>query len=313
MTTLFETCRLTKRYGRKTVLREVGLSVGEGCCVALLGHNGAGKTTLMKLLLGLTAPSAGHACLLGHDPRGAAGNEVRRLVGYLPEAVSFPVGMTARELMRFYAGLKRRDRRACEALLAEVGLAEAADQRVRTFSKGMRQRLGLAQALIGEPRLLFLDEPTNGLDPPLRQQFYQAIRALAAKGASSVISSHVLSEIEAQADLVAILRAGKLVAFGSLDELRRASGLPVRLRLEVRPEAVGAIAEEIGGEFALSRVEGGVMDFHCATADRMAIVRRVARLNGVVRDVDIRPPRLDDLYLHFVGPGSAGASEDGPQ
>jgi Cu-processing system ATP-binding protein len=300
MSNLFEAHRLSKRYGAKTVLQDVSLGVGGGHCVAVLGHNGAGKTTLMKLLLGLTAPSAGRVTLFGQDPRGRRGGEVRRAVGYLPENVAFEGAMTGHELLRFYAGVKRVDRARCETLLEEVGLADTARQRVRTYSKGMRQRLGLAQALLGEPRLLFLDEPTNGLDPPLRRYFYQAITGLTAKGTTAIVSSHILTEIEARADIVAILRAGELVAFGSLDELRRASRLPVRLRLKVTPDAVGAIAQAVGGGFALDKVEGDTMDFVCDTADKMAIVRRVAKLNGMVRDLDILPPRLEDIYAHFV-------------
>ncbi len=300
MTDLIQTRDLTKRYGAKTVLADVSLSVGGGHFLALLGHNGAGKTTLMKLLLGLTAASAGEVRLLGHDPRGRGGAEARRSVGFLPENVAFEGAMTGRELLRFYADIKGVERAHADRLLEEVGLADAARARVHTYSKGMRQRLGLGQALLGLPRLLFLDEPTNGLDPPLRRHFYQTIETMTAKGATAIVSSHVLSEIEARADIVAILRAGRLVAFGSLDELRRASRLPVRLRLKVFPDQVGAIAEAVGGSFTLDRVEEGTMEFICDTADKMAIVRRVAKLNGVIQDLDIQPPQLEEIYAHFV-------------
>jgi len=300
MSNVFETHGLTKRYGTKAVLRDVGVSVGAGHCVALLGHNGAGKTTLLKILLGLTVPSEGHVSLLGRDPRGHDADEVRRAVGYLPESVTFPPGMSGRELMCFYARLKRVDLAQCDTLLDKVDLTAAARNRVKTYSKGMRQRLGLAQALLGHPRLLFLDEPTNGLDPPLRRQFYDIIRSLTGAGSTAVVSSHMLTEIEARADLIAILCDGALAAFGTLDELRTSSHLPYRLRLQVQVDSVGAIAEAIGRDFALDRVDGGVMDFVCPMPDKMAIVRRVAALNGVVRDVDILPPRLEDIYAHFV-------------
>ncbi len=291
---------LTKRYRKKLVLDDVGLSVGTGHCLALLGHNGAGKTTLMKLLLGLTAPSAGEVRLLGRDPRGRSGAEARRAVGFLPENVAFEGAMTGAELMNFYADIKGVARAEGLQLLEEVGLAEAARNRVRTFSKGMRQRLGLAQALLGKPRLLFLDEPTNGLDPPLRRHFYEAIAGLTKQGSTALVSSHLLSELEAKADLVAILRAGRLVAFGSLEALRETSQLPVRVRLKVSPETVGAIAEEMGHAFTLERVQGGAMDFLCDSADKMAIVRRIAKLNGEIRDVDILPPHLEEIYAHFA-------------
>ena len=300
MTELFESYLATKRYGSETVLKDVTLSLGAGHCVALLGHNGAGKTTLMKLLLGLTAPSAGRVRLFGQDPRGKNSKEVRQAVGYLPESVTFYPGMTGLESLRFFAKLKNCDPAVCGGLLESVGLTAAAGQRVRTYSKGMRQRLGLAQALLGQPQLLFLDEPTNGLDPPLRRAFYELVGGLTKSGATALVSSHLLTEIETQADKIIILRRGELVAFGSLDELRQASCLPVRLRLRVRPDAVGSIAEEIGGEYALDQVADGVMDFVCDGADKMAIVRRVAKLNGVIRDLDILPPRLEEIYSHYV-------------
>ena len=300
MTQLFETHRLTKRYGARAVLEEVGLSVGPGHCVALLGHNGAGKTTLIKLLLGLTSPSAGHVTLLGRDPRGRHAGEVRRALGYLPESVTFPPGMTGREIMRFYARLKGTGLAQCDELLAQVDLSAAARRRTKTYSKGMRQRLGLAQALLGQPRLLFLDEPTNGLDPPLRRKFYEVIRGLTGAGATALVSSHLLTEIEARADLIAILCEGALVAFGGLDELRQESRLPFRLRLQVRADSVGSIVEAIGRDFVPDRIDGGAIDFLCPAPDKMAILRRVARLNGVVQDLDILPPRLEEVYAHFV-------------
>ena len=303
MTALFETEGLTKRYRGADVLADVSLAVGAGRRVALVGHNGAGKTTLIKLLLGLTRPSAGQARLLGQDPRGSGGRMVRQRVGYLPEAVALQGGLSGRALLRFYAGLKGAPADQIAGLLGEFGLAEAADRPVRTYSKGMRQRLGLAQALLGDPQLLFFDEPTNGLDPPLRRQLFDRVKALAAGGATAVVASHALSEIEDQAEMIVILRQGRLVAQGTLAELQQRSALPVRLRLRVAPETAGRVAETIGHDFTLRRAEDGDLEFVCGPRDKMAIVRRLAKLNGEVRDLDICPPRLEEIYQHFVGDG----------
>jgi Cu-processing system ATP-binding protein len=300
MTGLFETKGLSKRYGKALVLDDVSLSLGSGRLLALLGHNGAGKTTLIKLLLGLTKASSGSLSLFGGNPRGPEAAGLRRKIGYLPETLAFPQGLGGLELLNFYGSLKGVSKTDCRDLLARVGLAEAAGQRVRNYSKGMRQRLGLAQALLGSPRLLFLDEPTNGLDPPLRQQFYQEIAQLTASGASAVISSHVLTEIEARADLIAILRQGRLVAFGSLDDLRQTSALPYRLRLSVTPESSGSIVESLGRNFLLERNDHGHLEFVCSARDKMNILRSVAKLNGVVRDVDIQAPRLEEIYGHYM-------------
>jgi len=308
MGALIETDGLSKQYGGKAALADVSLRLDGGHTVALLGHNGAGKTTLIKLLLGLTRPTMGSARVLDCDPAGRQAAKARRHVGYLPENLSFQLNMSGRELLRFYAGLKRAGAGQIDDLLQAVNLTEAADRRTATYSKGMRQRLGLAQALLGTPKLLFLDEPTNGLDPPLRRQFYDVVGRITAAGATAIISSHVLTEIEARADLIAILRHGRLVAFGSLDDLRLQSGLPFRLRMAVRSDAVGRVAETLGHEYALIRRDDDTVEFACATADKMRIIKQVATFNGMVRDVDVLPPRLDDVYEYFV-PDEESAGE----
>ncbi len=300
MAALIETRDLGKRYGGQAALDGIALALEPGQTVALLGHNGAGKTPLIKLLLGLTRPSAGTARVFGKDPAGRDGPDLRRRIGYLPENLAFQGTLSGRELLGFYAGLKAAPGGQVAALLALVGLEDAADRRLATYSKGMRQRLGLAQALLGAPRLLFLDEPTNGLDPPLRQQFYDIVSELTRHEATAVISSHILTEIEARADRIAILRQGRLAAFGSLESLRRRSNLPYRLRFAVDPEAAGAVTEEMGSAYRVAHVEHGAIEFTCATDDKMQIVRKVASLNGAVQDVDILPPRLNEIYRHFM-------------
>jgi Cu-processing system ATP-binding protein len=314
MTDLLTAEKLTKRYGDNTVLDEVSLTLGSGRTLALLGHNGAGKTTFIKVMLGLTRPNAGRLSLLGGNPCGSKGAALRRKIGYLPESLAFPQSLAGLELLQFYGALKGVSKRDCRALLEQVGLSEAAEQTVRSYSKGMRQRLGLAQALLGQPALLFLDEPTNGLDPPLRQEFYRLIARLTGGGASALISSHVLTEIEARADLIAILRAGRLVAFGSLEELRARSALPYRLNLQVPPENSGQIVESMGQDFFLEHNENGALAFVCDARDKMRILRSVAKLNGVVQDVDIQAPRLEDIYRHYmIEDAAADANDDAAQ
>ena len=152
--------------------------------------------------------------------------------------MAFHDELTGADTLTFYARLKGADRKEVSTLLERVGLAKASSRRVKTYSKGMRQRLGLAQALLGAPRLLLLDEPTTGLDPVLRQEFFQIIRDLTKRGTTVVLSSHILTELEARTDIAAILRDGRLAAFGDLETLRRQAGLPVTVHVKGNAAAI---------------------------------------------------------------------------
>ncbi|RAI54106.1 ABC transporter ATP-binding protein [Roseicella frigidaeris] len=183
---------VAKRYGAVQAVRDVSFSLPQGARVALVGHNGAGKTTLMKLMLGLIRPSAGSLRVLGEDPAaGVAG--ARQRLGWLPENASFNPSLTGREVLRFFARLKRERAAVADDLLERVGLSEAARRRVGGYSKGMRQRLGLAQAMLGSPRALLLDEPTTGLDPAVRHGLYDMLAVLAGGGTTVLLSSHALA------------------------------------------------------------------------------------------------------------------------
>jgi Cu-processing system ATP-binding protein len=293
-----------KHYGRSVAVADVSLDLPEGQTVALVGHNGAGKTTLFKLMLGLTRPTGGKVRVLGEDPGSTAGRETRMNIGYLPENVVFSGALTGREMLRFYASLKGRSARDCDALLEQVGLGEARDKRVNAYSKGMRQRLGLAQALLGEPRLLFLDEPTTGLDPLVRQSFYELVGELRSRGVTALLSSHALSELEARIDHVVIMHHGKVLAAGTLDALRALAGLPIQIELAVTEafnvqgfEGLDGIATSIGGL-------NGHRSLTCSSERKLDLVRRVSAMPHVT-DISIIEPTLDQIYAHFLnGQGS---------
>jgi Cu-processing system ATP-binding protein len=293
---------VSKRYGSREVVHEITLAVRTGECLALVGPNGAGKTTLMKIILGVTRPSAGTVRVHGIDPSGSFSAAARANIGYLPENVAFHGAMTGLELLAFYARLKGEPIAHCDALLERVGLTEAASRRVRTYSKGMRQRLGLAQALLGQPRLLVLDEPTTGMDPTLRQHFYRILDQQREAGTTALLSSHALTEIEGRTDRIAIVKGGSLLVCGTLEELRARACLPVRIRLSVESGTAGTVAERIGNGVGFSRVNDHTIDLHCLNGDKMAVVRRIAELGQRVHDVDILPPRLDQVYAYFAGP-----------
>lgn len=291
---------VVKRYGDNVVVDGVDLNVADGECLLLVGHNGAGKTTLMKLMLGLTKPSEGEVRVLGDDPASASSVVRRGRLGFLPEIVAFQGAMTGREVMSFYAKLNGDSVLHCCELLERVGLLDAANRRVQTYSKGMRQRLGLAQALLGDPKLLLLDEPTTGLDPSLRQHFYDIIGDMQGRGTTSLISSHALNAFEARVDRVAIMKRGRLVACGTLAELSHQAALPVKVQISVAPGQAGQLAERLGSNSGICHVNDQSVNLECLTTDKMAIVRRIAELGDAVRDVDITPPRLDEIYTWYM-------------
>ncbi len=217
---------LEKRYGRTEALRGIDLEVGTGEMIGLLGPNGAGKSTLTKIACGLVRPTGGSARVLGQ----AAGSEpARREIGYLAELFRFPGWATADELLTLHQRLAGSDGDSAERseLLDLVGLRDAATTRIGTMSKGMQQRLGLAQALVGSPRLLLLDEPTSALDPAGRRVVRQVLIELRSRGTSALINSHLLTEVERTCDRVAILSDGRVVATGTPEELSGARGVEV--------------------------------------------------------------------------------------
>ncbi|MCF7980557.1 MAG: ABC transporter ATP-binding protein [Pseudomonadales bacterium] len=290
--------KVSKSYGKKTVVNQVDLSVSAGESVAVIGHNGAGKTTLMKLILGLVRPSSGVldiATEQGKDPHSD--------IGFLPETVFFQGEMTGRQVLEFYAKLKQAPRHQCTELMAWVGLNDSANARVKTYSKGMRQRLGLAQALLGKPKLLLLDEPTTGLDPFLRHHFYQILRNCQAKGTAILISSHALSEIEGKIDKVLIMKQGQVVIQGTLDQLREAAKLPTQIRVIVLPgkELIFKGFQQQSPHAINGEDHFGTFSFQCQQHQTVELMNVIMAQQANIKDVQIIPPRLDDLYAHFVG------------
>lgn len=289
---------VSKTYGRRTVLHDVSLQIPMGRTVALIGHNGAGKTTMMKLLLGLIKPSHGEVRLLGCDPVGPNAFAAKAQLGFLPETVSFPSAMTGLEILNFFARLKGADRTKNMAHLDRVGLAGAAKQRVKTYSKGMRQRLGLAQALLGQPKVLLLDEPTTGLDPALRQTFYDIIDEARQAGVTTLLSSHALAELTPHADSVAIMNNGNMAAAGTVGELRQQAQLPILIRVRTIPSQAAQLADQMRG-VDIRHVNGQAVEFNCDPHDKMTLLRRVAEFGTAVEDVEIETPSLEQLYAHF--------------
>ncbi|MBA2781057.1 ABC transporter ATP-binding protein [Billgrantia kenyensis] len=297
---VIEMASVSKRFGKLNALNDVSLTLGEGEVLGLMGHNGAGKSTSMKLILGLIRPTAGELRVFGHDPSGAESNELRLRLGYLPENVQFYEQLSGCEVLRYFAKLKRAGLDVVDSLLERVGLTHAMHRRVKTYSKGMRQRLGLAQALIGEPRLMLLDEPTVGLDPMATRDFYSMVDELRGRGVSVILCSHVLPGVERHIDRAAILGQGRMLASGSIDELREAANLPlmIRLRSALPPET---LAQQLRS-FGVSVGHGNMGRLELAVPTRAKVeVLRTLMADGQVEDIDIEPPTLESLYAHFDG------------
>ncbi len=293
----------------KTAVHEISFDVPEGEVFGLLGPNGAGKTTTLRMLLGLLPPTRGQAWLLG---RPAGTPESREDVGFLPENPYFYDHLTATEFLEFsgeLAGLSRAAARAqARALVAKVGLEHAAKTRMRKYSKGMLQRAGLAHALMGRPRLLFLDEPMSGLDPIGRREVVDLVRELKGAGTTVIFSSHILHDVEVLCDRVAILRAGRLLAAGTLESLleRGDGGAEILVRpkgaLALPPEFLGVTIEAVGTRTRL------------VVGDPGAAPSLVAWLAGHGHDViQLTPVRrsLEDLFMHmFEGAHEVGGDPE---
>ena len=271
-----------KRYGAKHALAGVDLEVAAGELVGLLGPNGAGKSTLVKIACGLVRPTSGRAEVSG-APAGTPA--AQRALGYLAELFRFPEWLSADELLALHqrlAGSQGGPRERAE-LLERVGLGEVAGRRVGAMSKGMQQRLGIAQAMIGAPRLLLLDEPTSALDPAGRRTVRGLLEDLRARGVAVLLNSHLLSEVELVCDRVAIIARGALVAAGTPAELSRAGGV------EVETAAGRSLFAAAGRE------------------DAPCIVRELIAAGEAVYGVRVLRSSLEDAYLEAVGAPEGGA------
>src|SRR5690242_16390576 len=267
---------LEKAYGSVRALRGVDLEVGEGELVGLLGPNGAGKSTLVKIACGLVRPSGGTAFVAG-QPAGSPA--AHRALGYLAELFRFPDWLSADELLELHQRLAESGGGARERaeLLELVGLAEVSGRRVGAMSKGMQQRLGIAQAMIGSPRLLLLDEPTSALDPAGRRTVRELLETLRSRGVAVLLNSHLLSEVELVCDRVAIIARGEVVAEGTPAELSRAGGV------EVQTGRGRRVLEQATRE------------------DIPRIVRELVDAGEDVYEVRVLRSTLEDTYLEVVG------------
>ncbi len=291
---------------KKRILDGISFRVREREIFGFIGPNGAGKTTTLKVLMGLIRPTSGEASILGHD---VGEITFRRQIGFLPEQPYFYDYLTGREILRFYAKLSgvsqdRRERRVSE-LLSLVGLAEAGDTRLRSYSKGMLQRIGVAQALVHDPTVVFLDEPMSGLDPVGRKEVRDIILRLRAEGKTIFMSTHILSDVEMVCDRVAIIAEGKIRYEGAIDEFLHAGEPQVDLVFANLPsEAAARLEERFDAQL---RGHGERVELRIAEKDSREALR--VALDAGAELISATPHRvsLESIFLSTVG--ETGAAE----
>ena len=300
---------VTKRYGDVTAVRDLDLTVEEGEVFGFLGPNGAGKSTTINMLLDFVRPTSGTVRVLSRDAQ-AESVEVRRHTGVLPEGYDVYERLTGRQHVEFAMRSKELDGDV-DAVLERVGIADAADRRAGGYSKGMRQRLVLGMALVGEPDILILDEPSSGLDPAGAKEMREIVRDEADRGATVFFSSHVLGQVESVCDRVGIMREGELVAEDSIEGLREAVGGEEQLVVTVD----AASEDDIESVRALAGVssaatDGGTVTVSCESDAKTQVIGALEDAGVTVKDFSTEEASLEDLFLTYAEGDGAGAETE---
>jgi ABC-2 type transport system ATP-binding protein len=292
----------------KRVLHGISFKVFEGEIFGFVGPNGAGKTTTLKILMGLIRPSGGEASILGH---GVGESEFRKHVGFLPENPYFYEYLTAREILDFYARISGvpRSRRAARIaeLLDWVGLRHASDNRLRDFSKGMLQRVGIAQALVHDPKVVFLDEPMSGLDPLGRKEIRDLILRLRSEGKTVFMNTHILSDVETVCDRVAIIAGGRIRYQGQISSFLREEGLCMDIVCTgLVPEALARIEERVEAEV---RGFGDRIEFRVREKDVNSVLEIAVGYESQVVSINAHRVSLEEIFLQAIDSGESSQAD----
>ena len=293
---------VSKNFPGKSVLKSIDLQIAPGELVALVGNNGQGKTTLMKLILGLLVPDGGEILINGESATSIRSSAQKATFGYLPETTAFYPNLTGLETLNYFADIKQEVRSKVSEVLSIVGLSNAAGYRVKTYSKGMKQRLGLAQALLGKPKLLLLDEPTNGLDPSGIHEFYQILGRLKNEGVAILMSSHLLAEIQPRSDALALLKGGVISANGTVERLVRDAELPSTIKFRkgasYNEERLNEILQRHTTEKTYSEHTGSFI-LTCHPTHKQALLLELLTVDGLINDLIVNDPGLEELFLQL--------------
>jgi len=297
---VIETQDLTKRFGDVLAVDVLNINVRAGEIYGFLGPNGAGKTTTIKMILGLIYPTAGEVHING--ARMHPDNvEVKKEIGYLPERVSFYSNLTPVQTLNFFCELKGADKSIVPELLKEVGLQDAAHRKVGTFSKGMVQLLGFAQAMIGSPSIYILDEPSSGLDARWVKTIRDKIRDLNEKGATVMFSSHILSEVQALCHRVCVINKGRLVAEDTIENLNRKLNIKPKLIIKVKEMTKISVGEMAGiGGVDEVEVRGNEIIIICDGNRKLQIIEDIKNMGVVIEDFRTIEPSVEDVFVKLL-------------
>lgn len=300
-----ETTGLSKTYSSKfgkvkvNALSDFNLSIEEGIIFGLLGPNGAGKTTLVKLLLGITFPTRGTAKILDHE---ISNYQIKSRIGYLPENHKYPSYLTAQNILDFFGKLSgvsgKNLPKKIDELLELVKLTKWKDAKVKSFSKGMMQRLGLAQALINDPKLIFLDEPTDGIDPIGRKEIRDILVELKSKGKTIFLNSHILSEVELITDRVGILNNGKLIKEGTVSEL---TARKEEYLINTEGNSVETIFTRFNSDLVFAKVKDGSYNIKVSNSKELNLLIDHLRNNRVViKEIIQQKSTLEEMFISLI-------------
>lgn len=291
---------LTKTYQDVKAVKNATFSVKKGEIFGFLGPNGAGKTTTIKSILGLIYPDTGEISINGLQMKSKSKN-AKKYVGYLPEKVAFYDNLTALQNMYFYAEMKQVPKSECKPLIIEMGLEHAINKKVGKFSKGMQQRLGMARALLGNPPILILDEPSGGLDPRGVALVRNKIKEMKEKGSSVFVSSHILGEVQEVCDRVGIINKGTIVAEDTVDNLRGRLNLKPVLVIELDKitDKIKKSVQKIDGVEDIKTI-GVMMHISCDQKAKSKIIIAIEKAGGNIHNIQIKEPTLEEVFMKFT-------------
>lgn len=294
---------ISKQFKSFKAVKNITLDIEQGELFGLIGPNGAGKTTMFKMLLGLLKPSEGRILYDDSDLFGKWNRKLRTEIGYLPENVVFYDHLTGRETLEFFAKLKGASNKRVQEVIETLGIAHYMDRNVKDYSKGMRQRIGLAQAILGNPKILFLDEPTTGLDPQGVAEFFEILFKLKKSGTTIIMTSHILREIQGRVDRLGIMLDGRLHAVGSISELKKGLNLDhgILVSSDGKSEVIVKHLENLNLE--LNRKDDSNLLIKCIEGQKIEVLEQLLLIKNHIKDIEMYSPGLDDVFLNLVQKG----------